>query len=167
MHQIHEFTRNLILQFIDFFYPLFKKIMPLQTFRYAACGGFNTVLSIVLYTVAYNYIFTRDTIQIRANFALSRHIAADYLFAFWIAFPIGFYLSRYVVFQESSLPKNVQLFRYFIVTCGAMGLNYIFLKFFVEALDINGPIAKIFTTVFVIAFSYISQRNFSFKEKQA
>jgi putative flippase GtrA len=167
MHQIHEFTRNLILQFIDFFYPLFKKIMPLQTFRYAACGGFNTVLSIVLYTVAYNYIFTRDTIQIRANFALSRHIAADYLFAFWIAFPIGFYLSRYVVFQESSLPKNVQLFRYFIVTCGAMGMNYIFLKFFVEALDINGPIAKIFTTVFVIAFSYISQRNFSFKEKQA
>lgn len=167
MYQIHEFTRNLILQFIDFFYPLFKKIMPLQTFRYAACGGFNTVLSIVLYTVAYNYIFTSDTIQLRANFALSRHIAADYLFAFWIAFPIGFYLSRYVVFQESSLPKNVQLFRYFIVTCGAMGLNYIFLKFFVEALDINGPIAKIFTTVFVIAFSYISQRNFSFKEKQA
>jgi putative flippase GtrA len=167
MYQIHQFTRNLILQFIDFFYPLFKKIMPLQTFRYAACGGFNTVLSIVLYTVAYNYIFTRDTIQIRANFALSRHIAADYLFAFWIAFPIGFYLSRYVVFQESSLPKNVQLFRYFIVTCGAMGLNYIFLKFFVEALDINGPIAKIFTTVFVIAFSYFSQRNFSFKEKIA
>lgn len=141
--------------------------MPLQTFRYAACGGFNTVLSIGLYTLAYNYIFTGSTIQLRANFALSRHIAADYLFAFWIAFPIGFYLSRYVVFQESSLPKNVQLFRYFIVTCGAMGLNYIFLKFFVEALDINGPIAKIFTTVFVIAFSYFSQRNFSFKEKLA
>ncbi len=164
MQQIHQFITTIVLQFIDTFYPFFKRIMPLQTFRYAACGGFNTVLGIVLYTVAYNYIFTNETIQLSASFALSRHIAADYLFAFWIGFPIGFYLSRYVVFQESALPKNIQLFRYFLVTCGAMGLNYIFLKFFVEGFDIDGPIAKIFTTIFVIIFSYFSQRNFSFKE---
>lgn len=137
--------------------------MTIQTFRYAACGGFNTTLSIGLYFVGYHFIFTIPTIQITEKLAFSRHIAADFLFAFWIAFPIGFYLSRYVVFQESTLRRRVQLFRYFIVVCGAIGLNYFFLKLFVDFLGLNGPLAKILTSFFVIAFSYVSQRNFSFK----
>lgn len=137
--------------------------MPLQTFRYAACGGFNTLLGIGLYFVGFHYIFLTDVIQITQSFALSRHIAADFLFAFWISFPIGFYLSRYVVFQESTLKKRIQLFRYFVVVCGAIGLNYFFLKLFVEVFGVHGPMAKILTSVFVIAFSYVSQRNYSFK----
>ena len=163
MHRIHKHTRSLILQVVDFFYPLFKKIIPLQTFRYAACGGFNTLLSISLYIIAYHFIFIEETIQLTTNFAISREIAADYLFAFWISFPIGFYLSRYVVFQESILKRRVQLFRYFIVACGAIGLNYFFLKFFVTFFNMPGPPAKIITSFIVIAFSYFSQRNFSFK----
>jgi putative flippase GtrA len=166
MRQAHKTIRSIILSVVDFFYPLFKRIMPLQTFRYAACGGFNTTLGIVLYFVAFQYIFTNETVQITENFALSRHIAADFLFAFWISFPIGFYLSRYVVFQESNLKKRIQLFRYFVVVCGAIGLNYFFLKLFVEIFGINGPLAKILTSVFVIAFSYVSQRNYSFKTKK-
>ena len=36
--------RHTILKWIDFFYPLFKKYLSLQTFRYAAAGGINTAL---------------------------------------------------------------------------------------------------------------------------
>lgn len=163
MRRVHDNLRSLILAVVDFFYPIFKRVMPLQTYRYAACGGFNTVLGIVLYFVAYNYIYTKDIVQITEHFALTRHIAADFLFAFWIAFPFGFYLSRYVVFQESTLPRRIQLFRYFVVVCGAIGINYFCLKFFVELVNIPGPIAKILTAFVVIAFSYVSQRNYSFK----
>lgn len=163
MRKVHNNLRALILSVVDFFYPLFKSFMPLQTFRYAACGGFNTALGISLYFVGFHYIFITDVVQITEKFALSRHIAADFLFAFWISFPIGFYLSRYVVFQESTLKKRIQLFRYFVVVCGAIGLNYFFLKLFVEVFGIHGPLAKILTSVFVILFSYVSQRNYSFK----
>ena len=137
--------------------------MPLQTYRYAACGGFNTLLGIVLYFVAFHYIFIHETVHITEQFALKRHIASDFLFSFWINFPIGFYLNRYVVFQESKLPKRIQLFRYFVVLCGSIGINYFCLKLFVEIFKIYGPIAKILTAIIVIAFSYISQRNYSFK----
>lgn len=137
--------------------------MPLQTFRYAACGGFNTVLGIVLYFVAYNYIYTNEVVYLTEKLPISRHIAADFLFAFWVAFPVGFYLSRYVVFQESTLPRRVQLFRYFVVVVGAIGINYFCLKLFVEILHIPATIAKILTALVVIAFSYVSQRNYSFK----
>ena len=108
--------------------------MPLQTFRYAACGGVNTLLGIIMYHIGYRFVFKEQIVHV-GNFALEPHIAADYLFAIWIMFPIGFYLSRYVVFQESKLPRRVQFFRYFIVLVGAMGLNYFFLKFF--AVDFN------------------------------
>ncbi len=162
MRRAHNTIRALILKVVDAFYPLFKMVMPLQTFRYAACGGFNTVLGIVLYSIGYTYIFKEQVVHI-ANFALEPHIAADYLFAIWISFPIGFYLSRYVVFQESNLPKRVQLFRYAVVVFGSICINYFFLKFFVEIVQFNPTVAKICTSVFVIVFSYVSQRNFSFK----
>lgn len=166
MRKVHNSIRSIILGVVDFFYPIFKRIMPLQTFRYAACGGFNTILGISLYFVGFQYIFTNETVQITEKFALSRHIAADFLFAFWISFPIGFYLSRYVVFQESKLKRRVQLFRYFVVVCGAIGLNYFFLKLFVDFFGIAGPIAKILTSLFIIIFSYVSQRNYSFKTEK-
>lgn len=140
--------------------------MPLQTFRYAVCGGTNTLLGIALYFIAFHYIFTEEAVHITDKIALKRHIAADYLFAFWVAFPIGFYLNRYVVFQESTLKKRIQLFRYFVVLCGSIGINYFCLKLFVEIFHIPATVSKVLTSVVVIAFSYISQRNYSFKTEK-
>ena len=39
---------------LDFFYPPFQKIMPIQTFRYAACGGMNTLLGLAVYFTGFN-----------------------------------------------------------------------------------------------------------------
>jgi putative flippase GtrA len=135
--------------------------MPHQTFRYAACGGFNTVLDIGLFFVSYNYLFHKEPQSI-GPLTISPHIAS-FLSAFFVTFPIGFYLSRYVVFQETSVAKKVQLFRYFIVVLGCIVLNYVFLKLFVEVLDWYATPSKLATTVFVVAFSYFMQKYFTFK----
>src|SRR6267154_1237679 len=87
-----------IISFIDFFYPPFRKIMPVQTFRYAACGGANTFLDIFIYFISYNYI-----------------------------------------------------------------LNNVFIKIFVERFHIYPTIAKILTTAIVVLFSYLTQKNYTFK----
>jgi putative flippase GtrA len=139
--------------------------MPHQTFRYAACGGFNTVLDIGLFFVSYNYLFLKQTQHIGPIF-ISPHIAS-FLSAFLVTFPIGFYLSRYVVFQETSVAKKVQLFRYFIVVLGCLILNYIFLKLFVEVFGWYATPSKLATTVFVVAFSYFMQKYFTFKAVEA
>jgi putative flippase GtrA len=44
-------------------------------------------------------------------------------------------------------------------------LNYVFIKFFIDILHFYPTMAKITTSVVVIAFSYLSQRYFSFKAK--
>jgi putative flippase GtrA len=139
--------------------------MPHQTFRYAACGGFNTVLDLSLFFVSYNYLFLKEPQHI-GPLTISPHIAS-FLSAFLVTFPIGFYLSRYVVFQESSVAKKVQLFRYFMVVLGSLILNYIFLKLFVEVFGWYPTPSKLATTVFVVAFSYFMQKYFTFKAVEA
>ena len=163
MKQLHHHTHTGILRFIDFFYPLFKRIMPHQTFRYAACGGFNTVLDITLFSISYNFLYKRSDV-ILGTFHLEAYIAA-FLTSFMVTFPIGFYLSRYVVFQETSRKKGKQLGRYFLVVAGCLMLNYIFLKIFIKYFHWYPTPAKVVTTVFVVIFSYISQKHFTFKKK--
>ena len=112
MLKLHDFISKVILEIIDWFYPIFKKMMPLKTFRYAACGGANTVLDISLFFLAYNYILDRQIIDL-GFISISPHIAS-FIISFCITFPIGFYLSRYVVFQETTVTKRKQLMKYFV-----------------------------------------------------
>ena len=161
MQKLHFFVRNLILQTVDLFYPLFRRFMPLQTFRYAACGGFNTVLDISLFFIAYNFVLQKQPVHIGA-LTIGAHIAS-FLMSFIITFPIGFYLSRYVVFQETNVAKAQQLGKYFMVVLSCLVLNYLFLKLFVDAFGWYPTPSKIVTTFFVVAFSYFSQKNFTFK----
>ena len=156
--------RNLILKIIDAFHPLFSRFMPLQTFRYAACGGANTLLDIILFRI-FEQRFSSHKVLYYAGFAFKPHIAA-LISAFCITFPIGFYLSRYVVFTESNIRGRVQLARYFSLVLACIALNYMFIKFFVEQLHIEPTISKIITSVFVVTFSYISQKHFTFKVKK-
>ena len=161
MLKLHDFISKLILDLIDWVYPVFKKFMPLKTFRYAACGGANTILDILLFFVSYNYILHK-TPQHIGWLTISPHIAS-FMISFCVTFPSGFYLSRYVVFQETSVKKSKQLFKYFFVVLGCILLNYIFLKLFVDYFGWFATPAKIVTTFFVVIFSYTSQKNFTFK----
>ena len=155
--------KNIILSVIDFFYPPFSRWIDPLTFRYLACGGGNTVLDIILYSISYNFILDKQAIHV-LGITITPHIAA-FLNSFVISFPLGFILSKYIVFTHSNLQGRVQLFRYALLVSTCILLNYVFLKLFVEWFHFYPTIAKILTTIIVAVFSYISQRNFTFKVK--
>lgn len=152
-----------IEQFIDFFYPPFSRFMNRMTFRYAACGGANTLFDIFLFFISYNFIFDKQIVNL-PFISISPYIAA-FMFSFCITFPIGFLLNRFVVFQGSVIAGRVQFFRYGITVVVSILLNYMFLKLFVEGLKLYPTVAKILTTFIVVGFSYISQSYFTFKVK--
>ena len=164
MKRVHYKVRYGILQVIDFFYPLFKRFMSLQMYRYAACGSSNTLLSIVLYFILYNFVLQKQLLHL-GFVSITPHIAA-LLFATCITFPIGFYLSMFVVFQGSYLKKRIQLFRYFLVAAISFVLNYILLKTFVEVLGWYPTPSQIVTVAIVVLFSYLSQKHFSFRKEK-
>ena len=146
---------------LDIFYPLFKRFIPLQTYHYAACGGGNTLLGIVLYYIAYNFILAKQNFII-GPLTITPHIMALFI-STSIILPIGFYLSMFVVFKGSYLRRRVQAFRYFLVAMGCLVLNYVLLKLFVEVWHWYPTLAQIANTVVVVAFSYFTQRHFSFR----
>ena len=87
---IHN-ARDFILPIIDFFYPPFKRLMNLQTFRYAASGGGNTLLGLAIYFIGYKYVFAEKAFDI-GFFAFKGHIATLIL-SFAVTFPVGFFMS--------------------------------------------------------------------------
>src|SRR5687768_13147255 len=108
MRRIHHKVRNSIFAVLDVFYPLFRRFMPLQTYHYAACGGVNTVLGLFLYFICYNYVLDKKVLDL-GLVAFEPHIAALFM-SFLVTFPIGFYLSMFVIFQGSYLKRKVQFF---------------------------------------------------------
>ena len=153
---------RLVTSVIDFFYPPFRKIMPLQTFRYAACGGGNTLFDIFLYFIAYNFILQKQYIHLY-SLTISPHIGA-LLLASSVSLLTGFWLMRTIVFNNSSLSGRIQMLRYVLLVTVCFLMNYVCLKFFVEHLGFYPTIAKICTTVIVVSFSYLTQKKFTFKE---
>lgn len=157
--------RDRILAFIDFFYPLFRRFMPLQTFRYAVCGGTNVVLDLLLYFISFHYIVDKKIVDL-GFIAFEPYIAA-FLIAFIITFPTGFLMSKYLVWTSSNLRGRVQLFRYFLLVMTNLLLNYACLKLFIEYCYFYPTVAKLLTIIIVVAYSYTSQKYFTFRETKA
>lgn len=159
-------VRNIILGIIDFVHKPFSRWIDQQTFRYLACGGGNTVFGIVLYAVFYNFVLQKEPIPITDTIKITPHVAA-FIMSFCINFPTGFALSKYIVFTQSNLRGRIQLFRYALLVGVCIVLNYVFIKLFVEICGFYPTPSYILTSVIVAVFSYVSQRNFTFKVKGA
>lgn len=138
--------------------------MPIRTFRYAVCGGANMLLDIFIYYISYNFILHKQILNL-GFIAFKPHIAALWM-AFFVSFPVGFLLSKYIVFSASQLKGRIQLFRYLLIVAANLVLNYVFIKIMVEQMHFYPTIAKIFTICILVTFSFLSQKHFTFKERK-
>ena len=161
MENLADKIRQLIIQIIDYFYSPFQRFIPLETFRYAATGGFNTVLDITLYFLCYNFVIDKHVIDLHIV-SISPHIAA-FIIVFPVTFFTGFLLAKYITFTNSEIRGKIQLVRYMISVSGSIFLNYLFLKILVEFGGLWPTLSKIITTVIVVIYSYFVQKFFTFK----
>lgn len=161
MRNLFEKIGSIIIRIVDTFYFPFLQFIPREIFRYAATGGANTLLDIILYFIVYQFILKGQIVDL-GFVAISGHIAA-FLFVFPITFSTGFFLAKYVTFTASVLKGRIQLFRYLLSVGGSILLNYVFLKLFVEYFGWYAPLSKVITTVLVVIYSYVAQRYFTFR----
>ena len=156
-------ARHTIIGIIDFFYRPFSRFIPIQTFRYLACGGSNAVFNIFIDNIAYNYIFRAHPVHIYHNFVIIPEVCA-LIVALSISIPAGFILSRHIVFPESNLHGRIQFFRYILTTVIFLLMSYVLTKLFAIYLSmINQSVRYTVTCIIVSVLSYISQRMFTFK----
>ncbi len=154
--------QSIILNCIDFFYPPFRGKIPIDVFRYGACGGANTVFDWLLYFVIYHFVVSKQMVNL-GFVVLSPHIASLFI-TFPITFFSGFLLSKYISFRGSVLRGRTQLIRYALVVAANILINYACMKLFVDILGLFPTPSKMLTTIITIIFSFFSQRNYTFKK---
>ncbi len=151
----------IIIRALNYFHIPFRSFIPLETFRYAVTGGFNTTLDIFLYFICYNFILDKKVIDFHI-ISISPHIAA-FLIVFPVTFFTGFLLAKYITFTNSEIRGRTQLIRYLISVSGSIFLNYVLLKVLVEFGGLWPTLAKIITTGIVVIYSYFAQKFYTFK----
>ncbi len=138
--------------------------MPQQTFRYAACGGFNVVLGFILFTIIFRMLEKMGVVHI-SNLAFEPHSVALFMSS-CIVFIVGFTLNKYVVFTASNLRGRIQLFRYFLSFISNLAINYVLLTLLVKYFGLYPVLAQIIVTAIVVVLSYFTQQYFTFKVKE-
>ena len=156
--------RNTIFALIDFFYPLFRKIMPLQTFRYAACGGGNMVFGFLIFTSVFHFIVKQKEVDF--GFITFKSYSFALFCSSIIVFFVGFFLNKYVVFTTSNLRSRIQFFRYFLASVSSLCINYVVLNGLVLYLHLFPVLAQLIATAIVVTISFFMQQYFTFKVKE-
>ncbi len=152
---------DILLKIIDSGYFIFKKIIPLKTYRYAVCGGSNLVLDTILYFICFHFIIGKQNLDL-SIVVLSPHIASLFV-VFPITFCIGFLLNRFIVFSESELSIGTQFVRYLTVGVTGLLISYLSMKLFVDCLLFYPTPSRLLTIVIAVLFSYFMQNRYSFK----
>lgn len=151
---------KLFTSFIDSFYFIFKRFIPLKTYRYAICGGGNMLFDLVLYFSFFHFVLCKQEIDLYL-FVLSPHIASLF-FVFPITFVSGFLLNKFITFQDSNLLGKIQFVRYLLVAIGAIVLSYLCMKILVDFIGIYPTLSRLLTMVISVIYSYLLQSRFSF-----
>ena len=154
-------TQEVVFKFLDIFYPIFRKFMDKQTYHYLACGGSNTLFGLILFFYFEHYVFHQTSINI-GIIEIHAHIAA-FIISFLITFPLGFLMSRYIVWNDSNLAGKKQLFRHMLFVVLSVFMNYGLLKLFVDFFNWWPMPSQFLTTCIIVVFSYITQKYISFK----
>ncbi len=152
----------LFINFLDLFYPIVKPFMDKQTYYYLACGGGNTLFALFLFYVNYHYIFKMKVVDL--GFYAFEPYTLSMFATTAVTFPIGFLMTKYIVWSDSTLETKKQFFRHFVFLIVATVLNYLLLKLMVEVLNWWAMPSQILTTIIIVIFSYLTQRFISFKK---
>lgn len=148
---------------LDFFYPLFAKIIPLQVYHYLVCGTLNTLNDWVLYYLIYHYVVDKQIVDL-GFVAFTPHIAALILVT-PITFTVGFLFSKYITFSGSDLKTARQVFRYGEMLALNFIISYLSMKLLCEVFGFWATPSKMITTVLTTVTGFFVQKHYSFRKR--
>jgi len=124
-----------------------KKLLKLKEFRFLTVGGFNTLVTYML------YVFL---VYMKVNYILS--MAVIYI----LGIIIGYYLNRIFTFKSNG-SKVREFARYVIVYAAGFLISLGLLYVLVEYAKINPVPAGIINIMMVTVFTWFGHRYYSFK----
>lgn len=153
---------QLLIKCIDALYrPFVARFVSRQLFGYALSGGLNMMLDALWYFVIYHFVVAEHNVDL-GFVVISPHIAS-LIVVFPITFFTGFWLNRHVAFRCTEVPATGQFLRYGISVVGALAINYLCMKLFVDGLGLWPTPSKMLTTVVSVIYSFLAAKYFTFR----
>lgn len=150
--------KKLLLQLLDFFYPMVKKMLPFEIYAYLAVGALNTALNIGLFTLLFLHL---------KNSLLAVEIATG--IAFIITVCSGFWLNKHLAFTTSSKEKKdtkKQFGKYALVALQGQLNAYLLTKGMIVWLSLSPSYSYFLTAVIMLTINYFLQKYFTFRSRQ-
>ena len=141
---------------------LLVRLLQSKIFRYFLSAGLATWVDIVVYFLAYNYIYSKTDIDFLGLMVISAP-TASLMLSYTAGLITNFTVTKFLVFNESELETHKQLFRYVLVAVGVLGLNYMMMSFLIRSLEWFPTVARAFSALSIGVLSFVVHRSFSFK----
>jgi putative flippase GtrA len=141
---------------------LLARLLQSKIFRYFLSAGLATWVDIVVYFLAYNYVYIKTDIDFLGLMVISAP-TASLMLSYTAGLITNFTVTKFLVFNESELETHKQLFRYVLVAVGVLGLNYMMMSFLIRSLEWFPTVARAFSALSIGVLSFVVHRSFSFK----
>lgn len=133
-----------------------------KVFRYLVAGGFSAAVDIVVFTLAYNFLFRKQDVHLGAMTFNS------YSVAFVISYTCGsvssFLINKYFVFSVKTSGFS-QLLKSLPVYILAFAGNLVLLKFFIEIFHLWPIVSRAVAALLVAFITFNLHKYFTFKKK--
>lgn len=155
---------EIITRFVDFFYIKPLRFIPINTFRYAAVGGLNLGVNLLVYWMCFHFVLHKDDVDFGVV-VISAHILAFFI-AFVLTVFSGFWLTRNIAFASAERRGAEQLLKYSQVVTTNFLINYFGLKLLVNVLGFYPSLSYAGLQIVTVSFSYLMQRFYTFRKRR-
>lgn len=139
-----------------------KRVLKSKVFRYFISAGIATWVDIMVYFVAFNYIYEKQDINLFSWMVISAP-TASLMLSYTAGLLTNFFFTKHLVFKESELETHKQLFRYVLVAIVVLACNYMLMRFLIRQWHWFPTIARACSAVAIGALSFMVHKSFSFK----
>ena len=139
-----------------------KKLLRSKVFRYFISAGIATWVDIMIYFIAFNYIYEKQDINL-LNWLVISAPTASLILSYTTGLLTNFFFTKHLVFKESDLETHKQLFRYVLVALVVLLLNYLMMRFLIRSLEWFPTIARSVSAITIGLLSFVIHKSFSFR----
>lgn len=144
---------------------LLQKLLASRIFRYFISAGLATWVDVVVYFLAFNYLYEKSDIVFTEGIVVAS-TTASLVMSYTAGLITNFTLTKMLVFKESDLQTHQQLFRYILVALLVLALNWLLMRFLIRSMEWYPTIARATSAILVGVLSFSIHKVFSFRSSK-
>jgi putative flippase GtrA len=138
------------------------RILRLKVVRYFFSAASATIVDVMVYFYAFNYIYQKQNIHV-FNFYTFSAPTASLILSYTCGLITNFFLTKNLVFKDSDLKSYHQFFRFVLVALGVLVLNYGLMNILIKNWHWYPTLARAVSAVSIGVLSFVIHKTFSFR----